>query len=83
MTYGTAMRSRERKSDFKLTKDTSYLARQGEVGCVFCEIWGVFCEIWGVYYENFEEHRPGYKGITLYVVYRNSPNGIPHEIEHF
>ena len=42
----------ERKSDFKLTTDTQYIALVGE--------------LWGVYYENFEENWPCYNGITLY-----------------
>ena len=44
MTYGTAMTATERKSDFKLTTGTPYLALTGE--------------LWGVYYEKFEENLP-------------------------
>ena len=43
----------ERKSDFKLTTDTPYLALPGEP-------WGVHCEKLG-------ENRPRYNGTALYL----------------
>ena len=45
------MTAAERKSDFKLTTDTPYLALTGD--------------LWGVYYENFEENWPRYNGTAL------------------
>ena len=48
ITYGTAMTAAECKSDFKLTKDTPYLALKDE-------LWGVDCEDsvenWPLYYD--------------------------------
>ena len=47
------MTEAEYRSEFKLTKDTPYLTLMGE-------LWNVYCEKL--------ENRPGYKGITLYIV---------------
>ena len=46
------MTTAERKSDFKLKKDTTYLALAGE--------------LWGVYYEDLGENGPRYNGTALY-----------------
>ena len=43
----------KRKSDFKLTTDTPYLALPGE--------------LWGAYYENLEENWQLYNGTALYL----------------
>ena len=42
----------ERKSNLRLTKDTTYLTFTGE--------------LWGVFWESFEENLPRYNGTTLY-----------------
>ena len=47
----TAMTAAERKSDFKLTKVTEYIALTGE--------------LWGVYYENFKENWQRYNDTAL------------------
>ena len=50
--YGTAMPVAERKSDFKLTIDTPYLALTGE-------LWGVCCK-------DIGENWPRYIGTVMY-----------------
>ena len=57
ITYSAAMTVTERKSDFKLTTDTPYLALTGE--------------LWGAYYENFEENWP-YCILELIIWTRNT-----------
>ena len=52
ITYGTAMTAAERKSHFKLTTHTPYLALTGK--------------LWGVYYEDFGANWPCYYGTALY-----------------
>ena len=44
----------ERKSDFKLTTYTPYLALTGE--------------LWGIYYDNFQKKKTRYDGAALYTV---------------
>ena len=49
----TAMTVAEHKSDFKLTKEVSYLTLQGE--------------LWGVYCDNLGGNWPYYNSIALYI----------------
>ena len=64
------MTATERKSDFKLTTDTPYLALK--------------VELWGVCYENFEENLPRYNGTALYLektcLYYHG--GLPDSLMH-
>ena len=52
ITIDIAMAAAERKSHFKLTTDTPYLALTGE--------------LWGVYCEDLGENWPRYSGTALY-----------------